>query len=118
MYSEQLGEQGDGISRRGALVSERLSVSGVSPAAEVVSGVTTVTAGSTITDINAASLEELRRLVGIGAFYANRIIRSRPYRHTGELVEKRVLPPLTFDRIKEQVCVGVSGAVPAVRRVL
>ncbi len=63
-------------------------------------------AGFVPTDINTATSEQLRCLVGIGAFYANRIIRGRPYCQIGELVQKHVLPPTTYERMKDQIVAG------------
>ena len=62
--------------------------------------------GLTLTDINSATLERLRCLTGIGLFYANRILKGRPYRTTLDLVHKHILPLHTYDRIKDQIVVA------------
>ncbi len=59
--------------------------------------------GSEVTDINSATTERLRCLPNIGIFYANRIVKGRPYAETIELVTKRILPQQTYDRIKSRL---------------
>lgn len=62
--------------------------------------------GAEPTDINSASPEQLRCLAGIGVFYANRIVRGRPYRHVSELVHKRILPLTIYDGIIAAIVAG------------
>lgn len=57
-------------------------------------------------DINSATSEQLRRLVGIGIFYANRIVKGRPYHESLDLVHKRILPVQTYNRMKDEIVVG------------
>jgi len=54
-------------------------------------------------DINSASVEELQTLPGIGGAYSKKIVEQRPYRGKDELVQKKVIPQATYDKIKDQV---------------
>ena len=54
-------------------------------------------------DINRASEDELKGLPGIGDAYAKKIVDGRPYKRKDELVQKKVLPKATYDKIKDHV---------------
>jgi competence protein ComEA len=61
-------------------------------------------------DINTASAEELQTLPGIGEAYSKKIIENRPYKRKDELVQKKVIPPATYDQIKEQIVAKQAAA--------
>ncbi len=58
-----------------------------------------------LTNINSASASELDKLPGIGPTYAQKIIDQRPYSKMEELVEKKVLPKSTFEKIKDKISI-------------
>ena len=55
------------------------------------------------TDINSASAEELQQLPGIGEALSKKIVENRPYKRKDELVQKKVIPKATYDKIKNQI---------------
>jgi competence protein ComEA len=56
-----------------------------------------------LVDINSASVEELKKLNGVGDAYAARIVKGRPYRAKNELAQKGILPSATYEKIKDQI---------------
>lgn len=63
-------------------------------------------AGTTKTDllnINSATKEQLDALPGIGDVYSQKIIDGRPYKTKTDLVRKKVVPPATYKKIRDQI---------------
>jgi competence protein ComEA len=56
-------------------------------------------------DINTASADELKAVKGIGEADAKKIVENRPYKTKDDLVQKKVVPKATYDKIRDQIIV-------------
>lgn len=68
------------------------------PQGGVVAGIST--GGSSMVNINSASLDELDKLPGVGSVTAQRVVDNRPYQRVEELLSKRVVSKAVFEKIK------------------
>jgi DNA uptake protein ComE-like DNA-binding protein len=54
-------------------------------------------------DINSATEFQLQALPDISEVYAKKIVENRPYKRKDELVQKKIVPQATYDKIKNQI---------------
>ena len=70
---------------------------------------TPAAASAGVLDINQASEKELKELPGIGDAYAAKIVAGRPYRRKDQLVQKKIVPEATYEKIKDRIVAKQPG---------
>ena len=72
------------------------------PAAAPATAPATAPAGDLI-DINTATKDQLMAAKGIGAAYADKIIKGRPFKSKDELWRKKIMSKGAYDKLKDQI---------------
>jgi competence protein ComEA len=56
-------------------------------------------------DVNSASLDELKKLPGIGGTTAEKIVAGRPFAKTSDLLDKKILSQSVYEKVKNLITV-------------
>jgi len=75
----------------------------MAPPAAVDSAILYAAENTGLLDINTATVDQLKALPGIGDAYSEKIVKGRPYKRNDDLVQKKIIPQATYDKIKNQI---------------
>jgi competence protein ComEA len=76
---------------------------GARPATHAIMAQTTPPAAANLVDINSASKADLSALPGIGDVYSQKIIDGRPYKTKTDLVNRKIIPQATYNKIRSLI---------------
>ena len=86
-----------------SLVSGAMGQAAAKPAAPAASAQASAMGEEDKLDINTATKDQLKALPGIGDAYSQKIIDGRPYRTKRDLLNKKIIPLATYNKISARI---------------